>query len=1172
MAGTVSAGTIVYEVDMDTAGILQGRRDIDAALNGLNGSMGRLEAGLNRTERSLSSIEGTMSSLTGVAKALIAALSVQQVGAYAQAWQDLSNKLANAVRDSVPPFETLADVTERVFDISQKTRSGLDATATLYARLERSTRSYGVSVDDITRLTTIINQGFVVSGATAEEASNAIIQLAQGLASGALRGDEFNSVNEQGNRLMIALADSMNVSIGALRNMAAEGKLTTDVIVNGLLSQGDKIGQEFAKTTATISQSLEIANNNITKFFGENATVKTGVKIFSDSVISLSENLDVLSATLTIVAGVMGARYVGALTMATSAKIADIAASRQQAVAESQAAQAALVAANSAQRKALADKEAALSSLALAQAEYNVAKGSAAEMLALDALIAAKTRATTVSLALAEAETVQAAASARAATAARAASVGIGMARGALALIGGPAGAAMLAAGAIFYFWQKAQQAKEEAIAFADGLDKLNAAMNAMSNTQLRGAIADANNSIRAQKEAVADLQSEVDSLRDRYQNFTPAAQKVAESMGQGADFARQQAEVSDDLARKTRDLEAAKDKLSRTEETASEATRTLTNNMLTAMGVHDQLIEKSWSLEQVQGAVAKAFGETADETNRANQAGKSFDPKALQISPATKEGDKVIATLEEQNELLKIQDERERAIAKARMQAAKVTDNQNQISAAGRLAAENYDLEKSEEARKKAQQESEQQGKKSASSAESVAQKLANLKQQAELAAGSTQELSREQAILRAQQSLGNSATQEQIKKAGEYAAKAWDASAAARGVTEALKAMPLQAENKSYAESMQNLKAALNAGKIDLKEYNAATEKMALEHQNNLAKINAQATVNPVASARAEVDPVQQLVNENNQKLALMQQYQQQEQAILQQSYQKGKINYDQFVAAKAATDAQYLALKTAQENQFNEQMTAAQWQLLSQQGLGYEMLTSAVDAFSGNASNALTGLITGTMSAQDAMRSLGNTMLNSVVNALVQVGVEALKNFIIGQTLGAAATAAGASQAAILATAWAPAAAMASLASFGANSVPAMTGIASTVGLAQGLALTGMRYNGGPVNAGGLYQVGERGKPEIYQASTGKQYMIPGDNGRVISNKDMTSGGGGCAPILNIYNYSSASVDAQATQNGDGSWTLEAFIADMNNGGPASNAITSNMNVKRTPRGQG
>lgn len=562
--------------------------------------------------------------------------------------------------------------------------------------------------------------------------------------------------------------------------------------------------------------------------------------------------------------------------------------------------------------------------------------------------------------------------------------------------------------------------------------------------------------------------------------------------------------------------------------------------------------------LKQVEGEIAHIRAKAASDAKN-NQ---GFKTETSGDDAATS---KLVKNSERRLALAKLEGE-----ARARLQAqydaadAGVTDPKR-IKTLQDEYAETYRVT---EARK----ESNKTGKKTEAQSESIANKLENLRQQSELAADSTEELSREQAILRAQQSLGNSATQEQIKKAGEYAAKAWDASAAAKGVTEALKAMPLQAENKSYAESMQNLKAALNAGKIDLKEYNAATEKMALEHQNNLAKINAQATVNPVASARAEVDPVQQLVNENNQKLALMQQYQQQEQAILQQSYQKGKINYDQFVAAKAATDAQYLALKTAQENQFNEQMTAAQWQLLSQQGLGYEMLTSAVDAFSGNASNALTGLITGTMSAQDAMRSLGNTMLNSVVNALVQVGVEALKNFIIGQTLGAAATAAGASQAAILATAWAPAAAMASLASFGANSVPAMTGIASTVGLAQGLALTGMRYNGGPVNAGGLYQVGERGKPEIYQASTGKQYMIPGDNGRVISNKDMTSGGGGGAPILNIYNYSSASVDAQATQNGDGSWTLEAFIADMNNGGPASNAITSNMNVKRTPRGQG
>ncbi|WP_270582478.1 tape measure protein [Enterobacter roggenkampii] len=1162
MAGTVSAGTIVYEVDMDTAGILQGRRDIDAALNGLNGSMGRLEAGLNRTERSLSSIEGTMSSLTGVAKALIAALSVQQVGAYAQAWQDLSNKLANAVRDSVPPFETLADVTERVFDISQKTRSGLDATATLYARLERSTRSYGVSVEDITRLTTIINQGFVVSGSTAEEASNAIIQLAQGLASGALRGDEFNSVNEQGNRLMIALADSMNVSIGELRNMAAEGKLTTDVIVNGLLSQGDKIGQEFAKTTATISQSLETANNNITKFFGENATVKTGVKIFSDSVISLSENLDVLSTTLTIVAGVMGARYVGALTMATSAKIADIAASRQQAVAESQAAQAALVAANSAQRKALADKEAALSSLALAQAEYNVAKGSAAEMLALDALIAAKTRATTVSLALAEAETVQAAASARAAAAARAASVGIGLARNALALIGGPAGAAMLAAGVIFYFWQKARQAKEEAIAFADGLDKLNAAMNAMSNTQLRGAIADANDSIQAQKEAVADLQGEVDSLRDRYQNFTPAAQEVAESMGQGADFARQQAEVSDELARKTRDLEAAKDKLSRTEETASEATRTLTNNMLTAMGVHDQLIEKSWSLEQVQGAVAKAFGDTADEINRANQAGKNFDPKALQISPATKEGDKLILNLEEQNELLKIQDERQRAVVKAQMQAAKVTDNKNQISSAGKLAGENYDLQKAEEARKKTQRESEQQDKRSATSADSVAQKLANLKQQAELAAGSTQELSREQAMLNAEQSIGKGATQAQIAEARQYAAAKWDTANAIKAQAAAQKLLPEAAENASYKQDVEDLNTALAAKKISQEQYNQTSERLAATHQANLAKIQAQQAVTPQQEAVGGVDPVQQLANENARKLALIQSYEQQ-----------GLITHQNAMALRAATDTQY-----------EQARIAAQWEIFRNQSMGNELLAASFDSLAGNASNALTGIITGSMSAQEAMQSLASNALNSLINGFVQMGVDWVKSAVMGaaaqtsaiatttaaQTAGLATTTAASTAAATTTMAvWTPAAAVASIGSFGGAAAIGIAALIAAMAMAGGIA--GKRKNGGPVSAGRTYQVGEGGMPEIYQASNGSQYMIPGDNGKVISNKQMNAGAGGSSvPVtINIQNYTGATVDAQATQDGNGV-TIDMIVADINNGGRVSQAIQQNHQAPRKARG--
>lgn len=270
-----------------------------------------------------------------------------------------------------------------------------------------------------------------------------------------------------------------------------------------------------------------------------------------------------------------------------------------------------------------------------------------------------------------------------------------------------------------------------------------------------------------------------------------------------------------------------------------------------------------------------------------------------------------------------------------------------------------------------------------------------------------------------------------------------------------------------------------------------------------------------------------------------------------------------YPQKIAEVEATRAQI-------EEQYRQKRQEAMWQELSQQNLGYNMLTSAVDAFSGNASNAITGLLTGTMSAQEAMRSLGNTILNSVINSIVQVGVEALKNYILGQTLGAASVATSVGLAATTASAWAPAAAMASLASFGANAGPAAAGISSTVGLANGLALAGTRYNGGPVSAGGLYQVGEKGKPEIYQASTGKQYMIPGDNGKVISNKDMQGGGG--LNVQVVINNQASNAEPQymgATQN-DGNYVLEFLISDAERNGPYISTLQSTLGLSRKANG--
>ncbi|HCC2948332.1 TPA: tape measure protein [Klebsiella pneumoniae] len=1140
MAGTFDAGSVIYEVDMDTSRLLAARREVDAALNGLNGSMGRLEASVNRTERSIGSMERTMSSLSGVAKGLLAALSVQQVASYADAWTELNNKVANSVRTG----ETQAEVMQRIFDVSQATQSSLNGTATLYARLERGTRTYNTSAEDLTRLTTIINQGFAVSGATAQEAENAIIQLSQGIASGVLRGEEFNSVSEQGSRLMVALADSMGVSIGQLRAMAAQGQLTTDVVVKGLLSQGDAIGKEFANTTVSIAKGLQVAGNNVTKFFGENSTVKSFAAGFRDSVITISENLETLGTALIGAAAIMGGRFAGALAMATAAQASRVKATIQGIVATRQSAQQEAAAASVTARKAAADKDAALSALNLATAEYNVAKGSAAEAFALENVIRLRGIyvATSAEAALAN--------NALAASQAKVAATGITFANtmkvvnAVTAPLGGPIGVIAIVAAGWYLYSQRQAEARKEAIAFADTVPDVIKRLKDMNLAQAQGVRADTVTSIEAQKEAISDLKDTISGLQSDYEKYTTLARQYGVTEDQNNGFVIKARDAANELAKKRRDLDGATATLKQTEDALHLI------NIQVNQGIVDQMRAARDNAIAIAEAEKQAsfLGGTqaflAEKLGQSTQALKAFNSESLKINWGGKEGEKLIKQAERRLALSKLEGE-----AKARQQAAYdaedagVTDER----AIKRLQDNYAATERNTQARKDQKKEdkaAESEAKKLANQQESVAQKLANLKQQSELAASSTQELSREQAILTAQQSLGKGASHEQIALAGKYAAQKWDTANALKAQAAAEKLLPEAKENASYAQDVKDLQTAFDAKKITQQQYNQTSEQLEQQHQVNLAKIRSQQVVNPTQQAAAEVDPVQRLANQHAQELALIQQFEQQ-----------GVLAHQNALALKNAADTQY-----------EQQRTAAQWEILSQQSLGYNMLTSAVDAFSGNASNAITGLLTGTMSAQEAMRSLGNTILNSVINSIVQVGVEALKNYILGQTLGAASVATSVGLAATTASAWAPAAAMASLASFGANAGPAAAGISSTVGLANGLALAGARYNGGPVSASGLYQVGEKGKPEIYQASTGKQYMIPGDNGKVISNKDMQSGGGVSVKVNVINQSTGATVQSADGYMQDGSAVVDLLITDMERGGPVSSQIQQTFGLSR------
>ncbi|MEI3663613.1 tape measure protein [Klebsiella pneumoniae] len=1132
-----NAGSIYYDIEMDVQGLLVAQQRVNQRLD-------LMERGFDSTTRAVNNTERSMSSLSGVAVALAAALSVKQVSEYADAWATVNNKLANSLR----PNEQLADVTERVFNITQQTRSSLDATASLYARLERATRQYGTSADDLAKLTTIINQGFVVSGATAQEAENAIIQLSQGLASGALRGEEFNSVNEQGNRLIVALADSMGVSIGEMRNMAAQGKLTTDVVVNGLLSQGAVIGKEFANTTTTISQALQVAGNNVTKFFGENSTVKSFAAGFRDSVITISENLETLGTALIGAAAIMGGRFAGALAMATAAQASRVKATIQGIVATRQSAQQEAAAASVTARKAVADKDAALSALNLATAEYNVAKGSAAEAFALENVIRLRGIyvATSAEAALAN--------NALAASQAKVAATGITFANtmkvvnSVTAPLGGPIGVIAIVAAGWYLYSQRQAEARKEAIAFADTVPDVIKRLKDMNLAQAQGVRADTVTSIEAQKEAISDLKDTISGLQSDYEKYTTLARQYGVTEDQNNGFVIKARDAANELAKKRRDLDGATATLKQTEDALHLI------NIQVNQGIVDQMRAARDNAIAIAEAEKQAsfLGGTqaflAEKLGQSTQALKAFNSESLKINWGGKEGEKLIKQAERRLALSKLEGE-----AKARQQAAYdaedagVTDER----AIKRLQDNYAATERNTQARKDQKKEDNaaaSEAKKLANQQESVNQKLENLRQQSELAAGSTQELSREKAILNAQLSLGKGATQEQIALAGQYAAKTWDTANAIKAQAAAQKLLPETRENASYQQDMKDLKTALDGKRITQQQYNQTSEQLEAQHQANLAKIRSQQVVNPTQQAIAEVDPVQQLANQHAQELALIQQFEQQ-----------GVLAHQNALALKNAADTQY-----------EQQRTAAQWEILSQQSLGYNMLTSAVDAFSGNASNAITGLLTGTMSAQEAMQSLGNTILNSVINSIVQVGVEMLKNFILSQTLGAAAQAANAASAIAGGTAalaaWTPAAIAASIATGGTASATGLTAYKGAQAAGLATSVLGARYNGGPVSAGGLYQVGEKGKPEIYQASTGKQYMIPGDNGKVISNKDMQSGGGISVQVNVINQSTGATVQSADGYMQDGSAVVDLLITDMERGGPVSSQMQQTFGLSR------
>lgn len=231
---------------------------------------------------------------------------------------------------------------------------------------------------------------------------------------------------------------------------------------------------------------------------------------------------------------------------------------------------------------------------------------------------------------------------------------------------------------------------------------------------------------------------------------------------------------------------------------------------------------------------------------------------------------------------------------------------------------------------------------------------------------------------------------------------------------------------------------------------------------------------------------------------------------------------------------TEQTFQEQKSILARQYEQERLAAAEEIYRAQSEGNAFLMDSVNALGSAATSTISGLLSGTMSATEAMQNFANIILQQAVGALVQMGIEHLKNAMLQDTIAAASaasqTALAATTGAAIASAYAPAAAMASLASFGGNAAPAAAALTSTTALASGLAVAGGRQYGGPVNPGSLYRVGESNAPELL-SSGGSNYLIPGSGGNVTP---LGGAGGGVTFVVN--NTVSDQVQTQQTYDSE------------------------------------
>jgi len=323
------------EVEIRTSDVTRARKELD----GLTASGARAQRATEQLTQSSAAFGRVLGGVT-------AYLGVREVIALSDEYTKYNAQLKLAT-GSASAFAAAQDDVRR---ISKDAQADIGAVGTLYARITKSTEQLGLTQGKAAEITEVVSLALKASGASAAESGSAILQLSQAFASGVLRGEEFNAVNEAAPRLMQALADGIGQPVGALRKMAEQGQLTSQVLADALPRALEDVRKEAAQVQ-TIGGSFTTLRNSLVEFVGQQAQASGATRALAGTLEILAENIDTVAVAA---AGYASARLAASILETVKAAQIRVAVAAQEIAAERTLATARTAGAVAASRASLA--------------------------------------------------------------------------------------------------------------------------------------------------------------------------------------------------------------------------------------------------------------------------------------------------------------------------------------------------------------------------------------------------------------------------------------------------------------------------------------------------------------------------------------------------------------------------------------------------------------------------------------------------------------------------------------------------------------------------------------------------------------------------------------------------------------------------------------------------